>query len=309
MAKSVQLEKVLQAFRDMGSRSPRDVHDSREILEQALSRFPPASDIICQPVSAGGVPAEWVSAPGADPSRVVLYFHGGGYTRGSARAWRDLTSRLARASGSRVLVVDYRLAPEHRFPAAVEDAVNSYRWLVAQGVAPGRIVVAADSSGGGLALALMLSLRDAGEPLPAGTALLSPFVDLECTGETMTTKAEVDPVVQREPILSRARMYLGDADPRDPLASPLYADLRGLPPLLVHVGSSETLLDDSKRIAEKARTAGVDVTLEVWDDMVHEWQIFSAILLEGQQSLERIGRFVRERTGAARVAPPPARFA
>lgn len=307
MAKSLQLEKVIQAFREMGSRPPRDIQDSREILERALSRFPPASDVICQPVSAGGVPAEWVSTPRADPSRAVLYCHGGAYTRGSAKAWRDLASRLARASESRVLVVDYRLAPEHQFPVAVEDAVRSYRWLVAQGVAPGRIVVAGDSSGGGLALALMLSLREAGEALPAGAALLSPWVDLECTGETMTTKAAVDPVAQREPLRARGRMYLGDADPRNPLASPLYGDLRGMPPLLVHVGSSEVLLDDSNRIVEKARAAGVDVTLEVWDDMVHEWQIFSAILPEGQQSLERIGRFVRERTGAARVAPPPAR--
>ena len=199
----------------------------------------------------------------------------------------------------RALGIEYRLAPENPFPAAVDDAVAAYRWLLSAGLEPGRIVIVGDSAGGGQAIATLVALRDAGEPLPAAAVPVSPWVDLEGLGESMTTKAAVDPFVQpgRRRIEAMARMYVGDGDIRAPLAAPLYADLHGLPPLLVMVGSSETLLDDSTRIAERARVAGVDVTLEIWDDMVHVWTLFAPILSEGQQAIDRIGEFIRQHVG------------
>jgi acetyl esterase/lipase len=193
-----------------------------------------------------------------------------------------------------VLLIDYRLAPEHPHPAAVEDSTRAYRWLLETGSNPKRMAIAGDSAGGGLTVATLVALRDAGVPLPAAAVCLSPWVDLEGIGESMTTKAAVDPMVQREPLLRMASMYLAGQDPRTPLAAPLYADLRGLPPLLIQVGTAETLLDDSVRLAERARAAGVQVTLEPWEDMIHVWQAFAAMLPEGQQAIERIGEFLRQ---------------
>ena len=178
----------------------------------------------------------------------------------------------------------------------MDDAVAAYRWLLAQGISPGNIAVAGDSAGGGLAIATLLALRDAGEPLPAAGIGISPWVDMEGTGESMTTRAAVDPVVQKEGLLGMAKLYLGDADPKNPLAAPLHADLAGLPPLLLQVGDAETLLDDSTRLAERARAAGVDVTLKVWDEMPHVWHLFAPILPEGRQAIDEIGSFFQART-------------
>jgi acetyl esterase/lipase len=194
------------------------------------------------------------------------------------------------------LGVDYRLAPEHPFPAAVEDATAAYRWLVSRGTDPAHIAIAGDSAGGGLTLATLIALRDAGDPLPAAAACLSPWVDLEGVGASMTSKAAVDPFVRKEMIEFMAQQYLGGRDLRTPLAAPLYADLQGLPPLLIQVGTAEVLLDDATRIAERARAAGVEVSLEVWDDMIHVWQLFAPMLPEGQQAIERIGAFIRAHT-------------
>jgi monoterpene epsilon-lactone hydrolase len=179
-------------------------------------------------------------------------------------------------------------------PAAVEDATAAYRWLVSQGTAPGRIAIAGDSAGGGLTLATLVALRDAGDPLPAAAVYLSPWVDLEGTGPSNTTKAEADPFVRKEMIQFMAEQYLGGRDPRTPLAAPLYADLHGLPPLLIQVGTAEILLDDATRTADRAKAAAVEVSLEVWDDMVHVWQLFAPLLPEGQQAIERIGAFIRQ---------------
>ena len=264
-----------------------------EMLAAALFRV--ADDVRVTPTRAGGVPAEWVEAPEAAPDRALLYLHGGGYTTGSPATHRDLAGRLSRAAGVRVLNVDYRLAPEHPHPAAVEDATAAFRWLLGEGIDPARVAVAGDSAGGGLTLATLVALRDEGTPLPAAGVGLSPWVDLEGLGESMTTKAAADPMVQREGLLEMARAYLGPHPPRTPLAAPLHADLRGLPPLLLHVGTAETLLDDALRFAERAREAGVDVRLETWDDMVHVWHIFAPMLPEGQQAIERIGEFLRKR--------------
>ncbi len=207
-----------------------------------------------------------------------------------------MAARISRASGARVLAINYRLAPEHPFPAAVEDATAAYRWLLAQGIAPNRIVIAGDSAGGGLTISTLLALRDAKQPLPAAAVPISPWTDLAATGESLRTLAGKDPMVQAEPLKEMAKLYLGKADAKNPLASPLYADFKGLPPMLIQVGGAEILLDDAKRVADKAKAAGVMVELEVWDEMVHVWHVFAKLLPEGQQAIDRIGRFVREYT-------------
>ncbi|HEX4210552.1 MAG TPA: alpha/beta hydrolase, partial [Candidatus Binataceae bacterium] len=195
--------------------------------------------------------------------------------------------------GFRVLGIDYRLAPEHPFPAAVEDAVAAYRWLLAQGLQPSRIAVAGDSAGGGLTIATLVAIRDAKLAVPAAGVCLSPWVDMEGIGESMTSKASVDPVVQKQGLLGMAQAYLGGKDPRTPLAAPLYADLKGLPPLLIQVGEAETLLDDSKRLADRAKAAGVKVTLEPWKEMIHVWHLFAPFLPEGQEAIDGIGKYLR----------------
>jgi acetyl esterase/lipase len=246
-------------------------------------------------IQAGGVDAEWVTAPGARSDRVLLYFHGGGYALGSVKSHWELIARLSAATGCRALGLDYRLSPENPFPAPVEDACAAYRWLLGQGIGPGHIALAGDSAGGGLTAAALVSLRDGGTPLPAAAAMLSPWVDLEATGESYDTRAEVDPMVHRPLVLGMAQTYLGGkGSPRDPLAAPLYADLAGLPPLLIHVGDHETLLDDSTRFAERARAAGVDVTLHVWEEMVHVFQLFAADLPEARQAIDAIGSFLQK---------------
>jgi acetyl esterase/lipase len=202
-------------------------------------------------------------------------------------------TRLAIEASMRVLGLNYRLAPLHQFPAAVEDAAAAYRWLLKTGVEPARIAIAGDSAGAGLALAATITIREDGLPLPAAIACLSPWVDLAVTGASMISKAREDPVASREMLLGWAKLYLGSRDPRTPLASPLYADLRQIPPMLIQVGSAEVLLDDSLRLAERASAAGVDTTLEVWPEMIHVWHSFAAILPEGRQAIERIGKFVR----------------
>ena len=295
---SPQLQMALDGFKAMGEKMAQagnDIKALRGVME-SMSGFPSAGETKCTPVEAGGVPAEWVAAAGAADDRVILYVHGGGYVMGSIATHRELAARLSKASGARVLLVDYRLAPEHPFPAAVEDATAAYRWLLAQNIKPSRIVVAGDSAGGGLALATLIALRDAKVPLPAAGVGISPWVDMEGTGASMTTRAKVDPVVQKEGLLGMAQLYLGGKDPKSPLAAPLHADLSGLPPLFIQVGDSETLLDDSTRVAEKAKSAGVKVDLEVWPEMPHVWHLFAPFLPEGQQAIEKIGKFVQQQT-------------
>jgi len=253
--------------------------------------------LIREPLVANGVPAEWSTARGAAADRAILYLHGGGYVIGSIATHRELVARISAASGARCLAIDYRMGPEHRFPAAVDDALAAYRWLIGIGYAPERLAIAGDSAGGGLTMATLLAIKDARLPLPACGVCLSPWVDLALEGESMTTKEKVDPMVTRAPLARFAAHYLGGADPKSPLASPLFADLRGLPPLLLHVGESETLLDDSTRLAERARKVGVDVELEVWPEMIHVWHAFASLLPEGRQAIERVGEYLRKRLG------------
>jgi epsilon-lactone hydrolase len=261
----------------------------------------PVIDTAISPVLAGGVDSVWIAAEGAESDRTLLYLHGGGYKLGSTRSHRDLMTRISAAARCRVLGVNYRLAPEHVFPAPVDDAFAAYQWLLSQGVAPGRIAVAGDSAGGGLAAALLLNLREYRIPMPAAAVMLSAWTDLTAQSQSYQTRAELDPIHQRGMILGTARTYLGPrGDPEHPLASPLFGALQGLPPLLLQVGERETVLDDSTRFADKARAAGVAVQLEVYENMIHVFQQFAADLPEARRAIESIGRFLddawRERT-------------
>jgi monoterpene epsilon-lactone hydrolase len=231
--------------------------------------------VTCKRVFAGGVDGEWISPADAPDDKAILYFHGGGFRIGSVSSHRDLIAQIVLASGCRVLAINYRLAPEHRFPAALDDALAAYGWMLGQGLEPANIAFAGDSAGGNLVLAAMLALRERGRPLPVSAVLMSPWTDLAATGASYVSRAEADPIHQRPMILALAKNYLGgQGDPCDPLVSPLYADLGGLPPLLIQVGDRETVLDDSVAFTDLARAAGVDVTLEVWDDMIHVFQMF-----------------------------------
>jgi phosphinothricin tripeptide acetyl hydrolase len=251
-----------------------------------------------EPVAAGGVPGEWIDV-NAEPSlRTLFYLHGGCYNIGSVVAYRPLVARLCAASDARALAIDYRLAPEHPFPAAVDDATAAYRWLVANGVEPASIVIGGDSAGGGLTLAALVALRGAGDPLPAAAFGISPWVDLEVSGESAITRAAADPIIDPASVSAAAARYLAQAHPRTPLASPLYADLTDLPPMLLQVGDAEVFLNDATRLARTAEAAGVDVTLEVWPDVIHVWHIFAAMLPEGQQAIDRVGEWVRSRVVA-----------
>ena len=293
------MDKGIEAVRaHLAKLPPSDsltVAQRRAQYERAEKVFPTPPDVKVEQVTAPTVPAEWLTPPGARAGTAVLYLHGGGYVIGSPRSHRHLAAALGVAAQAPVLLPDYRLAPEHPFPAAVDDAVAAYRWLLGRSIAPAQIVIAGDSAGGGLTVATLLALRDAGVPLPAAGVCISPWVDLTGSGASYRTRAAADPIVKRESIDGMAGDYLAGQDAKMPLASPLFADLRGLPPLLIHVGDDEVLLDDAVQLAERAQKAGVDATLDVWDKMVHVWHWFFPMLDEGQAAIDRIGAFVRAR--------------
>jgi monoterpene epsilon-lactone hydrolase len=267
----------------------------RDIDARGLAYRLPA-DIKAEPVAANGVRSEWTSSPDADPSRVVLYFHGGGYVIGSLDSHRHMVAEIGRAARARTLAIDYRLAPEHPFPAAVDDAMDAYRFLLSRGVQPSGITIAGDSAGGGLVVAAMVAIREAGLPQPACGWPISPWVDMEAIGGSMTSKAATDPTVQQAGILDMAKLYLKDANPRSPLAAPIYADLRGLAPLLIQVGAAETLLDDAIRLAQVAGAADVAVNLQVWPEMIHVWHIYYPELAAGRRAIAAGGEFAKAMT-------------
>lgn len=269
-----------------------DIPQKRAVLEGYTKVFKPPGNVGVTRLDADGVPAAWVIPSGLETKRTLLYLHGGGYNAGSITSHLPLTSNIALAAKARVLAIDYRLAPEHAFPAAVEDALAAYQWLLKESAQAKQIVVAGDSAGGGLTLSLLLSLHEKGLPQPAAAVCLSPWMDLTCSGESWATNAKIDFMLEKTSTVKAAKLYLGDADPRSPLASPLYADPAGLPPLLIQVGSEEVLLSDSTRFAEKARLAGVDVTLENWKGMQHVWQYSVSMLPEARQAVARIGEYV-----------------
>ncbi|MGV8997213.1 MAG: alpha/beta hydrolase [Parvibaculaceae bacterium] len=267
-------------------------------LAKRYGRKPKHVDI--ELIDIDGMPAEIITPRNCIPTRTLLYLHGGGYILCSPDTHRSLVAALAKKSGSRALLIDYRLAPEHPFPAAIDDAMKAYRWLLAEGTDPETITIAGDSAGGGLALATLFSIRDAGLPLPSGAALLSPWTDLTMSGDSHITHGKTDPMLSVEGALLGARHYLGGAKPTDPLASPLFGDFTGLPPLMIHVGEREILLDDSLRVAERARAAGTLVDLKVWPGLPHVFQA-ARFLPEARASVNEIAEFLRQQS--AKAAP------
>jgi epsilon-lactone hydrolase len=284
--------------------APASLQEYRERIEQAMAGLPLAEGVkdeaVTMTVDGASVEGWWLRPDGVgDDSAVILYFHGGGFRIMSATADRPYGSQMASVCGCRVLTVDYRLAPEHKFPAAVDDAVVAYRWLVEQaGVDPAQVVIAGDSAGGGLTASLLVAIRDAGLPTPAGGVCLSPWADLTNTAGSYTTNAESDTLFGLTSATEASGLYLQGGDPKHPLASPVFADLTGLPPLLIHVGDVETLLDDAKALAAKAEAAGVPVRLEVYADMPHVWIRSYPAFPESVQAMQDVGAFVRERTGS-----------
>jgi len=291
-----QLEGLITLLRSRPQPDKPDVTQSRARYEKLAQVLGGAPDAKCEKVDAGGVPAEWVAAPGFDGQRAVLFLHGGGYAIGSINTHRRMAYDISAACGARVLVIDYRLAPEHPFPAAVDDAAKAWRWLLQQGFAANRLAIAGDSAGGGLTIATLVNLRDLKLGLPACAVAVSPWVDMEGVGNSMTTRSAQDPMVQKAGLKWMADMYLAGKDPRTPHASPLHADLKGLPPLLIQVGTAETLLDDATRIAEKLHSAGCEVRLAIWPNMLHVFPFFAPILSEGRDGCIEIGNFIRAKT-------------
>jgi epsilon-lactone hydrolase len=290
------VESEIGAIRALLSAQPRPVGwaERRQRLDEVGSTWPVASDIKCEEVDIDGVPGEWSIAPGADASRVLLYFHGGGYCSGSIVSHRRLVTEAGRAASVRTLAVGYRLAPEHPFPTALHDALAAWRFLRSQGIAAGRIAVGGDSAGGGLALALIAQLRDAREELPGCAWLVSPWTDLTMSGSTLLTKDAEDPLIHKDYLEELAQAYLPPRTNRkDPRVSPLYADLAGLPPTLIQVGSAETLLEDATRLAAAAGAAAVPVILEIWPHMIHAWPLWNAQLDFGRRALVHAGAFIR----------------
>lgn len=257
----------------------------------AQAELPP--NTLIEPIMADGVACEWVRCGVVRQHHALLHLHGGGFNAGSCKTHRELAARLSLATHLPVLLVDYRLAPEHPFPAGLHDTIAVYRWLLDQGTQPADVVIAGDSAGANLALAALVQLRDNGASLPAAAALLSPMLDLTLSGPSTTTRAHLDPLVTQAALARAVNLYLGDHDPKDALASPVYADLQHLPPMLIQVGDHELLLSDALLLAERAQAAAVDVKLEVWPEMWHVWHAFAAQLPEGQAALDQVGAYVR----------------
>src|SRR5262244_1265108 len=287
----------IDAVRELLRSRPRPTGfaERRKRLDAIGSASPVATDIRLETTDANGVAAEWSLAPGSDPSKVLLFFHGGGYCSGSIVSHHGMVTEVGRAARARTLAVAYRLAPEHPFPAALEDARAAYDFLLDHGIAAPKIALGGDSAGGGLTLATMLSLRDGGKPLPGCAWLVSPWTDLQMTGASLAEKADVDPLIQKVYLEELASAYLAGANPKNPLVSPLHADLAGLPPILVQVGSAETLLDDAVRIARRAGAADVRINLEIWPHMIHAWHLWVVQLEEARRAIASAGAFIRAR--------------
>ena len=287
----------IEAIRELLGSKPRPTGwaERRRRLDEVGSTWPIADDVRVEPVDLGGIPGEWSTAPGSDASKVLVFFHGGGFCSGSILSHRRLVTEAGRKAGRRTLAVGYRLAPEHPFPAAFADALTAWRFLREQGLAARDIALGGDSAGGGLTVVLMNHLRDARSDLPACAWLVSPWTDLAMTGSTLTTKEAVDPLIHEGYLRELADAYVPKTmDRKDPRLSPLYANLAGLPPMLIQVGSDETLLADATRLAAAAGAAEVPVTLEVWPHMIHAWPVWNARLEPGREALAHAGAFIRQ---------------
>jgi epsilon-lactone hydrolase len=289
-------QREIDAVRALLSSKPRPVGwpERRKRLDEVGAVWPVADDVELTEVDVNGLPGEYSVVPGSDASRVLLYFHGGGYCSGSILSHRRLVTEAGRAARMRTLAVAYQLAPEHPFPAAYDDALAAWRFLRDQGISASQIAIGGDSAGAGLTLALISRLRDAREELPACAWLISPWTDLIMSGSTLASKAAVDPLIHREYLNELADAYVpAGIDRKDPRVSPLYADLRNLPPILIQVGSDETLLDDATQLAALAGAADVAATLEIWPHMIHAWPLWNANLEDGRRALLNAGAFIR----------------
>ncbi|HET7523616.1 MAG TPA: alpha/beta hydrolase [Acidimicrobiales bacterium] len=291
-------EAVLEARRAGQGAPPPTVEEMRAGMEVMLAALPPVTGVSTEAAQCAGLPAEWTVPAGTDTVGTILYFHGGGYFQGSIATHRRLVAALCLAGGTRGLSVGYRLAPEHRFPAAVDDAVAAYRWLISDGgEEPDRVIIAGDSAGGGLTFATLIALRDAGDPMPAGGFGISPWTDLAGTGKSLVTRKDQDPFIDPGGVDETAIRYAGDADRRNPLVSPLYGDLHGLPPLLIHVGGAEVLYDDAARMADAARSAGVEVEFADWPDAFHVWHMMVGMIPEADEAVAAAGAWIAKRVG------------
>jgi acetyl esterase/lipase len=296
---SHEIQLVRELLASQPNRKTMSLAEDRASFDEQGRQLPLPDGVTIEAADAGGVRADWFRATAARSDAALLYFHGGGYMTGSPTSHRHLIAALGEAAGVPVLAPDYRLGPEHPFPAAVEDAVAAYQWLLGQNLSPERIVIAGDSAGGGLAVATMLALRERHSALPAAGVCLSPWADLTNTAESYVTRQASDPILTRERLDEMAAAYLQGQDARSPLASPIFGDLAGLPPLLIHVGNDEVLFDDSIHLEARAKAAGVPVTLEVWERMIHVWHYFHPMLAEGREAIARIGEFVRAHLGTS----------
>jgi monoterpene epsilon-lactone hydrolase len=290
------MDNEIDAIRALLTAKPRPTGwaERRARIEEVGTAWPVADDIRLDAVDAAGVPGEWSLAPGSDPTRILMFFHGGGYCSGSLKSHRRLVTEAGRAAGMRTLAIAYRLAPEHPFPAAHEDALAAWTFLRRLGIAAERIAVGGDSAGGNLTIALCNRLRAMGQPQPACAWLVSPWTDLTMSGASVADKDKVDPLIHKPYLEELAAAYApAPLDRRDPRLSPLFADLSGLPPVLIQVGTAETLLDDAVRFARAAGVADVDVTLETWPHMIHAWPMWNARLTAGRAALAQAGAFMR----------------
>jgi monoterpene epsilon-lactone hydrolase len=286
----------IEAVRALLSSKPRPIGwpERRRRLDDVGSVWPVADDVKLAAIDVGGVPGEYSIVPGSDTSRILLFFHGGGYCSGSIVSHRRIVSEAGRAAGVRTLAIGYRLAPEHPFPAAYQDVLTAWHFLRNQGIPAARIALGGDSAGAGLALGLIGQLRDGNQELPDCAWLVSPWTDLMMSGSTLATKEEVDPIIHKGYLEELADAYLpARMNRKDPRVSPLYANLRGFPPILIQAGSAETLLDDSTRLAGVAGEADVLVTLEIWPHMIHAWHLWNAHLEPGRRALVSAGAFIR----------------
>jgi epsilon-lactone hydrolase len=300
-----QIKALMSSARQSGAATAATIEDQRAGFEATLATLPAVAGGTVEPLGpdgAGGVDAEWMRLDSGEPAGTILYLHGGGYFQGSPATHRRLVAALCVAGRVQSLNVNYRLAPEHPFPAAVDDAVAAYRWLISPdggGEAPGRVIVAGDSAGGGLSAALLVALRDAGDRLPAGAYLISPWTDLAGTGASMKTRAAADPFIDPAQSPTVAGRYAPAAEWTNPLVSPLYADLAGLPPLLIHVGDAEVLLDDSTRLAERGIATGVPVELQIWDDAFHVFQMMVGMIPEADEAVAQAGAWMSKQLAAS----------
>jgi epsilon-lactone hydrolase len=296
----------IDAVRALLKSKPRPVGwpARRKRLDDVGTVWPVADDVQLTAADVNGVPGECSIVPGSDPSRVLMFFHGGGYCSGSIKSHRRLVTEAGRAARMRTVAVAYRLAPEDPFPAAYDDALTAWRFLRDQGIAAAHIAIGGDSAGAGLTLSLISRLRDGHEELPACAWLISPWTDLTMSGSTLVTKAAADPLIHKEYLNELAGAYLpAGMDRRDPRVSPLYADFKNFPPMLIQIGSNETLLDDATRLAARAGAADVAVTLEVWPHMIHAWPLWNAHLEDGRRALANAGAFIRAHQGMTASQP------